>query len=155
QWLVSFATGQPLMLESPDWSRDRIAPESDRVHWWSKFLGGNGIFTLLTAGIGTGGSAAPILLRAAEAEPVLLSPAASSVDAAIATLDSAERALPAAVDEVLSQGKLVSDGAEAAAAANRPQQIHHFATNKSKTYTPKMKEIADKFGLDLDTAWNK
>ena len=36
-----------------------------------------------------------------------------------------------------------------------PTQIHHFATNKSKTFTPRMAEIADEFGLSLNGAWNK
>jgi len=31
---------------------------------------------------------------------------------------------------------------------------HHFATNKSKKYSPKMKEIAEHYGLDLDGDWN-
>lgn len=38
---------------------------------------------------------------------------------------------------------------------NLPTQIHHFATNKSKTFTPRMAEIADEFGLSLDGGWNK
>jgi len=38
---------------------------------------------------------------------------------------------------------------------SRPNQIHHYATNKSKKYTQKMEEIAKKFGLSLDGAWNK
>ena len=37
----------------------------------------------------------------------------------------------------------------------KPLQNHHFATNKNKTYTPQMKEITDKYGLDLDGSWNK
>lgn len=36
-----------------------------------------------------------------------------------------------------------------------PNQMHHFATNKSKTYTPRMKKIIEKYGLDLDGDWNK
>ena len=36
-----------------------------------------------------------------------------------------------------------------------PTQVHHFATNKNKTYTGRMKDIADQFGLKLDEAWNK
>ena len=36
-----------------------------------------------------------------------------------------------------------------------PMQIHHFATNKNATYTPKMAEIAEGFGLNLNGAWNK
>ncbi len=37
----------------------------------------------------------------------------------------------------------------------KPNQMHHYATNKSKTYTPQLDEIAKKYGLDLDDAWNK
>ena len=36
----------------------------------------------------------------------------------------------------------------------KPEQLHHFATNKNKTYTPQFEEIANKYGLDLDDAWN-
>jgi len=36
-----------------------------------------------------------------------------------------------------------------------PQQIHHFATNKSKKYTKHFKRIADKFKLNLNGSWNK
>lgn len=36
-----------------------------------------------------------------------------------------------------------------------PMQIHHFATNKNTTYTPKMAEIAENFGLNLNGSWNK
>ena len=37
----------------------------------------------------------------------------------------------------------------------KPNQVHHYATNKSKTYTPQLEEISNKYGLDLDNAWNK
>lgn len=37
----------------------------------------------------------------------------------------------------------------------KPLQVHHFATNKSKTWTPDMRKITDKYGLDLDGSWNK
>ena len=37
----------------------------------------------------------------------------------------------------------------------KPKQIHHFATNKNKTYTPQFEEIANKYGLNLDDDWNK
>lgn len=39
--------------------------------------------------------------------------------------------------------------------ATKPNQVHHYATNKSKTYTPQLEEIANRYGLDLDDAWNK
>ena len=40
-------------------------------------------------------------------------------------------------------------------ASGRPYQVHHFATNKNKRYTHQLKEIADKYGLDLNGDWNK
>jgi len=36
-----------------------------------------------------------------------------------------------------------------------PVQMHHFATNKSQTFTPRMKRIVDEYGLNLNEAWNK
>jgi hypothetical protein len=32
---------------------------------------------------------------------------------------------------------------------------HHFAAIENKEFTPRIKEITDKYGLDLDGAWNK
>jgi len=48
-------------------------------------------------------------------------------------------------------------GAEAAGngTSTLPEQLHHFATNKNKAFTPEMQKIADQFGLRLDGAWNK
>ena len=37
----------------------------------------------------------------------------------------------------------------------KPDQVHHFATDKNKQFTPDMKEIADEYKLDLDGDWNK
>lgn len=37
----------------------------------------------------------------------------------------------------------------------KPNQVHHFATNKSKKYTTQFESIAKKYGLDLDDSWNK
>ena len=37
----------------------------------------------------------------------------------------------------------------------KPNQVHHYATNKSKTYTPQLEEIANRYELDLNDAWNK
>ncbi len=36
-----------------------------------------------------------------------------------------------------------------------PKQLHHFATNKSKKYLAEFDNLAKKYGLDLDGAWNK
>jgi hypothetical protein len=35
-----------------------------------------------------------------------------------------------------------------------PAQLHHFATNKSSVYMPRMQAIADRYGLRLADAWN-
>ena len=37
----------------------------------------------------------------------------------------------------------------------KPNQVHHYATNKNKTYTPQLEEIAQKYEVDLDNLWNK
>ena len=37
----------------------------------------------------------------------------------------------------------------------RPKQVHHYATNKNKKYSPKLQKIADKYDLNLDEIWNK
>ena len=37
----------------------------------------------------------------------------------------------------------------------KPLQNHHYATNKSKKYTPQMESITKKYKLDLDDNWNK
>ncbi len=51
---------------------------------------------------------------------------------------------------------LASDSNSSGGGGNKkPNQIHHFATNKSQTYTSQLQEVADKYGLDLDDEWNK
>jgi RHS repeat-associated protein len=60
----------------------------------------------------------------------------------------------AAAKTIASQA--VEGGVNAAKTSTKlPKQIHHFATNKSKTFTPQMSQIADEFGLSLNGAWNK
>ena len=67
-------------------------------------------------------------------------------------------------DEIASLSKeagKVSDTVVSAKSAI-PNQMHHFATNKNKLYTPKYEEILSKYGLGLDDGvnapygeWNK
>ena len=54
------------------------------------------------------------------------------------------------LDEAVEKTKEV-----ATATKLRPNQKHHFATNKHSYYTKEMSKIADKFGLKLDGDWNK
>jgi len=35
-----------------------------------------------------------------------------------------------------------------------PSRLHHWATNKSGTYTARLEKIASRYGLSLDDAWN-
>ncbi len=39
--------------------------------------------------------------------------------------------------------------------SSKPDQIHHFATDKNGKYTDQFMEITNKYGLDLDQSWNK
>ena len=39
--------------------------------------------------------------------------------------------------------------------ATKPNQVHHFATKKSKKYTSQFESIVKKYGLNLDGDWNK
>ena len=63
------------------------------------------------------------------------------------TEDSVEDVGKSAAEDA---GKVVESGS-----VTKPNQVHHYATNKSKTYTPQLEEIANRYGLDLDDAWNK
>nr|WP_277620187.1 AHH domain-containing protein [Listeria cornellensis] len=52
--------------------------------------------------------------------------------------------------------KIVLQNAEAnLIPKSKPMQMHHYATNKSKTYTHQMENVTKKYGLDLDESWNK
>ena len=46
-------------------------------------------------------------------------------------------------------------GSKSGTTTSKPNQVHHYATNKNKTYTPQFEEIANKYGLNLDSEWNK
>ena len=37
----------------------------------------------------------------------------------------------------------------------KPNQVHHFASNKSSKFTSQFENITNKYGLDLDDVWNK
>jgi RHS repeat-associated protein len=49
----------------------------------------------------------------------------------------------------------VSNVAAKKGASSLPTQIHHFATNKHSVFTKQMSAIAQKYGLNLNGAWNK
>lgn len=72
------------------------------------------------------------------------------------------------VDDILNEGskvaddvakipksEIVKDVGEGAKKVTKPNQIHHYATNKNKTYTQTFKSITDKYHLNLDADWNK
>jgi hypothetical protein len=46
-------------------------------------------------------------------------------------------------------------GVNFATTNTKPLQDHHFATNKSKTYTKEFEKIIKKYSLDLDDPWNR
>ena len=60
-----------------------------------------------------------------------------------------------ATDTANKAKESVKEAIESGSISSKPNQIHHYATNKSKTYTPQLEEITNKYGLGLDDAWNK
>jgi len=62
-----------------------------------------------------------------------------------------------AADAVKISAKLLDEGVERVGkeTAKKATQTHHLLTNKSSRWTKPMEEIAGKYGLDLDGAWNK
>ena len=63
----------------------------------------------------------------------------------------AEKAVAESGEEVLDQAeKAIESGT-----TTKPNQVHHFATNKSKKYTSQFESITKKYGLELDGDWNK
>jgi len=66
------------------------------------------------------------------------------------------------LNEYITCGEDVSGGQDTVRIDNqvdyneeKPNQVHHYATSKSKTYTFKFEKIAIKYGLDLEGEWNK
>ncbi|MBQ3601245.1 MAG: AHH domain-containing protein [Lachnospiraceae bacterium] len=58
-------------------------------------------------------------------------------------------------DDVPKNGTVYSRGSGESGTKTKPNQVHHFATNKSKKYTSQFESIAKKYGLNLDGDWNK
>lgn len=58
------------------------------------------------------------------------------------------------IDDAVRTADKVGDTAKVVK-SSRPNQVHHFATNKNSRYTKQMSDIADKYGLKLDGDWNK
>jgi hypothetical protein len=54
-----------------------------------------------------------------------------------------------------NMAKAIERGKNSKSVNEKPSQEHHFATDKNKKFSPEMEKIADKYGLDLDDAWNK
>ena len=54
-----------------------------------------------------------------------------------------------------AEGKSISEIAKGGKSITKPNQVHHYATNKNKVYTPQFEEVAKKYGLNLDDTWNK
>jgi len=62
--------------------------------------------------------------------------------------------------ESLDRAKVLDKGASGADVNNgvnntKPNQVHHYVTNKNKTYTSQFENITKKYKLDLDGKWNK
>ncbi len=79
-------------------------------------------------------------------------------DEAAALVKNGNKALDAGTqaaknaDEV---GEASSKALKTGSGCTKPEQLHHFATDKNKIYKPQFEEISKKYGLDLDNDWNK
>ena len=85
-----------------------------------------------------------------------LIPCVTGVGEAVKAMKTIANAAEAA--DTISDAVRVADKASDTAKAikkTKPDQIHHFATNKSKKYTSQFEEITKKYDLDLDDEWNK
>jgi len=74
---------------------------------------------------------------------------AGKVENLLKTAGTAEEASLAKASEA---AKISEGGSEV---ISKPNQLHHFATNKSTKYTSQFENITKKYGLDLDDVWNK
>jgi RHS repeat-associated protein len=69
--------------------------------------------------------------------------------------DAQNQAIVAAAGATAAAAETAGSGGEDPCGGDRPKQIHHYASDKNKTYTPQMEKIAGKYDLDLDQDWNK
>jgi len=69
-----------------------------------------------------------------------------------AALDEWLAAAQAGSTSVAETASTVAMGA--LGARGRPNQLHHFATDKNRVWSPRMQKIADRYGLKLDELWN-
>ena len=77
---------------------------------------------------------------------------ADAVKAVDKTTDTAK-----VVDKASDAARVVDkvDDVKDANKVNKPLQMHHYATNKSKKYTAEFARIVQRYNLDLDEMWNK
>lgn len=68
--------------------------------------------------------------------------------------DTAKAMKKTAIEKV-KDGNKVRKNVSKDSTSIKPNQMHHYATNKNKSYTPQLEEIANRYNLDLDNAWNK
>ena len=80
----------------------------------------------------------------------------SKIDDAVKIAKNADKVSDATriADKIVDNSKSIAK-IEDVTKATRPNQLHHFATNKSSNYTEKMSSIANKYNLDLNGKWNK
>ena len=120
-------------------------------------LGGGTVLSITGIGAVLGGAAIAVSLQAVAAGVVAISSGGgimySSMNNFEENLSKAQKAQTSKVDDV----KLKEDIKELdnGIRSTKPNQVHHFATNKSKRYTKQFENIANKYNLDLDDLWNK
>ena len=116
------------------------------------------VYGLITTISGGGESAAALATGIGiAAEPVTIAVTAEGVVTVVDGVNTIHYGITAFKKDA-DKGKEAKEADSKAAesgSVTKPNQVHHYATNKSKTYTPQLEEIANRYELDLDDAWNK
>ena len=133
------------------WERDVINGDAkSRTAFFTYGLTSLGIGILGDKGIGKAGTIAKTVRQAGKGEKAL------SIYTPVQTPALAQGSVPYNVlHDPLTKIKTLTDDMFGAKGSNKPLQKHHYATNKSKKYTPQIENITKKYGLDLDDEWNK
>lgn len=137
------------------WERDVVNGDAkSRTRFFTYGLTSFGIGILGDKGIGKTGTIAKMVGQTAKGEKAL------SIHTPVHTPSVAGGLSHSPVPynvlyDPLTQIKTVTENVFGVKDTTKPLQKHHYATNKSKTYTPKIEEITKKYNLDLDDDWNK
>ncbi|WP_229677381.1 AHH domain-containing protein [Psychrobacillus lasiicapitis] len=147
---------------STSYERDMVNGDANsRAHWVTyalgtvatSIVGTKGVGSLTKSGVAATKAAVP---RVVEATNIASASLADLLPSAPRTQFAMAGEVPYNVvnasglkDQIISMAREESG----VKGTTKPLQKHHYATNKSKKYTPQMENITKKYGLNLDDEW--